>query len=47
MVIPVQIDDNQTFRAYTKDADGNVSHKDIVGVRYVPLTSEKDQLSNN
>lgn len=47
MVIPVKTDDGQKFRAYTKDSDGNVSQEDIIGVKYVHLTSAKDQLSDN
>eukprot|EP01083_Nonionella_stella_P018246 50899_1 len=43
LVLPVQVGNRQVFRAYVKDKNGNVSHKDIFGVRYVPLTSEASQ----
>eukprot|EP01084_Bolivina_argentea_P126312 223678_1 len=44
MVIPVEIEKhNQIFRLYTKDKTGKVSQKDIMRVRYVPLTDEKHQ----
>eukprot|EP01084_Bolivina_argentea_P002912 5430_1 len=43
MVIPVQIGNKQKFRLYVKDKNGNVSYKDLLNVRYVPLTDEKSQ----
>eukprot|EP01083_Nonionella_stella_P281875 959341_1 len=47
MVIPVELaKHNQVFRMYTKDKNGKVSYKDIMGVRYVPLTDEKKQRGN-
>eukprot|EP00486_Rosalina_sp_Unknown_P001920 CAMPEP_0201575494 /NCGR_PEP_ID=MMETSP0190_2-20130828/20713_1 /ASSEMBLY_ACC=CAM_ASM_000263 /TAXON_ID=37353 /ORGANISM="Rosalina sp." /LENGTH=263 /DNA_ID=CAMNT_0048005173 /DNA_START=23 /DNA_END=814 /DNA_ORIENTATION=- len=50
MVIPVEIKDNysgtkQVFRMYNKSNDEKetVTWKDIMGVRYVPLTDEQSQ----
>eukprot|EP00485_Elphidium_margaritaceum_P005799 CAMPEP_0202690996 /NCGR_PEP_ID=MMETSP1385-20130828/5843_1 /ASSEMBLY_ACC=CAM_ASM_000861 /TAXON_ID=933848 /ORGANISM="Elphidium margaritaceum" /LENGTH=227 /DNA_ID=CAMNT_0049346337 /DNA_START=30 /DNA_END=713 /DNA_ORIENTATION=+ len=44
MVIPVELAPmNQVFRMYEKDKDGKVSHKDIMGVMYVPLTDKQSQ----
>ena len=47
MVIPVELQKyNQVFRMYTKDKNGKVSYKDMMGVRYVPLTDENKQRKN-
>eukprot|EP01084_Bolivina_argentea_P002910 5427_1 len=43
LIIPVQVGDRQKFRLYIKDKNGNVSYKDLLGVRYVPLTDEATQ----
>eukprot|EP01083_Nonionella_stella_P129443 392785_1 len=43
LLIPVQVGNRQIFRLYVKDRNGNVTHKDLLGVRYVPLTNEKTQ----
>ena len=49
MVIPVQLKDDkgvntkQVFRRYTKDQKGKTTSKDLLPVRYVPLTTEESQ----
>ena len=48
MVIPVELKNenkDQVFRKYMKDNEGQVTHKDLMGVKYVPLTSESKQRS--
>jgi len=45
MVIPVEVDvDDQVFRMYSKSKDGKeITYKDLLAVRYVPLTDEEKQ----
>lgn len=44
LFIPVG-EEEQTIKVYDKDKEGNISSKDLMGVRYVPLTSVEDQKS--
>jgi protein-L-isoaspartate(D-aspartate) O-methyltransferase len=39
-------DDTQWFRIYQKDEDGKIAFKNLMSVRYVPLTDEKKQRNN-
>ena len=43
MVIPVGKYD-QNLCQYDKDLDGMISVKELMGVRYVPLTDREDQV---
>ena len=43
MFIPVGIYD-QYIKVIAKDANGNISEKKVMGVRYVPLTDKQKQL---
>ena len=43
MVIPVGPEGNQEILMITKNKDGKVTHKSLLGVRYIPLTSKEQQ----
>ena len=38
MVVPIGVD-SQSFVQFDKDVHGNVTRRELFGVRYVPLTS--------
>jgi protein-L-isoaspartate(D-aspartate) O-methyltransferase len=44
LIIPVGGEEGQVIRVISKDAHGNTGSKDILPVRYVPLTDKSAQL---
>ena len=44
LIIPVGDEDSQVITVVQKDAQGNISSKEVLPVRYVPLTDKSSQL---
>ena len=44
MFIPVGTTYDQYIKVIDKDANGKISEKKVMGVRYVPLTDKEKQL---
>ena len=43
MMIPVGSEGDQEIALLTKDANGKVNYKSLLGVRYIPLTDKEKQ----
>jgi protein-L-isoaspartate(D-aspartate) O-methyltransferase len=45
LMIPVGTH-QQSIMIYDKDMEGNVTKKEVLGVRYIPLCSKEEQVGN-